>query len=379
MGQFDAVLGNPATRRTFLKGAGMLGATGVLAACRKNVQASGSSASSAIVPIDQEPGLLHVHEWAGYDTKWLYQDYLDEGYEQPKFSFLVNTEGALAKTAAGFQWDVTHPESGYIQDYLNMGAIQPWDTSLIPNFSKLNPVIEATGQIDGKQYEIGLDWGYSGVIIRTDHLDPSVNSYSYLFDDAGAGHISWFDTPWILQQAALVLGIDPDHSFDMTDDELNQCKDYCIEHGKNVYNIWTDFTQMWDDVQQGNVWAAYAWPDAYAALKDKVPVQYIRPKEGTLAWVEGLVLRSDTENYNHAHKFADAWAAASVGTRLISTWGYGHSNLDIDINKIDPDLVKVFGLDDPEKSLSPPLSYLDRYQANRNAYNSAWQEVKSSL
>jgi spermidine/putrescine transport system substrate-binding protein len=379
MGQFDAVLSNPASRRTFLKGAGVLGASGVLAACRKNVQASGSSSSSSIVPIDQEPGQLHVFEWAGYDTKWLFADYLKAGYQEPKFSFLVNTEGALAKTAAGFQWDITHPESGYVQDYLNMGAIQPWDTSLIPNFATLNPVLEATGQIDGKQYEIGLDWGYSGVILRTDHLDPAINSYSYLFDDAGAGHISWFDTPWILQQAGLVLGMDPDHTFDMTDDELNQCKDYCIEHGKNVYNIWTDYSQMWDDVQQGNVWAAYAWPDAYLALKDRVPVQYIRPKEGTLAWVEGLVLRSDTENYNHAHAFADAWSAASVGTRLISTWGYGHSNLDIDLGAIDPDIVKVFGLDDPEKSLSAPESYLDRYQANRNAYNSAWQEVKSAL
>ncbi len=380
MGQFDSVFANPASRRTFLKGVGVMGASGVLAACRKNVNSSAAAApSSSIIPIEDEPGLLHIHEWAGYDTKWLYADYLDAGYETPKFSFLVNTEGALAKTLAGFEWDITHPESGYIQDYLDMGVLQPWDTSLISNFDKLNPVLQQTGQIDGKQYEIALDWGYSGVILRTDMLDPSINSYSYLFDDAGAGHISWFDTPWILQQAGLVLGIEPNHTFDMTPDELEQCKQYCIDKGKNLYNIWVNYTDMWDDVKQGNVWAAYAWPDAYVALKDTVSVDYIRPKEGTLAWVEGLVLRAGTENYNHAHKFADAWAAADVGERLISTWGYGHSNLDIDLSKIDPDVVKVFGLDDPEGSLSEPQSYLDRYQPQRNAYNRAWQEVKASL
>ena len=162
MGQLDAVLGNPATRRTFLKGTGVLAASGILAACRKNVDESGAATAptGSIGPIEDEPGVLHAHEWAGYDAKWLYQDYLDAGYPQPKFSFLVNTEGALAKTAAGFDWDVTHPESGYIQDYLNMGALQPWDTSLMPNFKHLNPVIEASGQVDGKQYEIRLDWGY---------------------------------------------------------------------------------------------------------------------------------------------------------------------------------------------------------------------------
>jgi len=378
MGQFDAVLSNAASRRMFLKGVGVMGASGVLAACRKNVDSTAAPAAS-IVPIDQEPGKLHVHEWAGYDTKWLFKDYLDAGYEEPKFSFLINTEGALAKTAAGFEWDITHPESGYIQDYLNMGAIQPWDTSLISNFPALNPVLQQTGQIDGKQYEIALDWGYSGVILRTDKLDPAANSYSYLFDDAGAGHISWFDTPWIIQQAGLVLGIEPNQTFDMTADELEQCKQYCIEKGKNLYNIWVNYADMWDDVQKGNVWAAYAWPDAYVALKDKVPVEYIRPKEGTLAWVEGLVLRAGTQNYRHGHAFADAWAAASVGERLIGTWGYGHSNLDVDLSKIDPDVVAVFGLDDPEASLSEPQSYLDRFQPQRNAYNRAWQEVKASL
>ena len=380
MGQLDSVLSNPATRRNFLKGAGVLGASAFAAACRKNVQSSAGATSSPTVPIEQEPGTLRVHEWAGYDTKWLYQDYLDAGYPQPKFSFLVNTEGALAKTQAGFEWDITHPESGYIQDYLNMGAIQPWDTSLIPNFAKLNPVIEASGQIDGKQYEIGLDWGYSAPLIRTDMLDPNMDSYEYLFTDEAEGHISWFDTPWILQMAAIAQGMDPDHSFDMTEGELADVTAYTIEKGKrNLYNIWVNYQDMWDDVQTGNVWSTYAWPDAYVALKDKVEVAYIRPSTGTLAWVEGLVLRADTQNYQHAHKFADAWAAATVGTRLIGTWGYGHANLEIDLDKIDPDVVQVFGLDDPEKNLSTPLSYLDRFQPQRNAYNRAWNEVKAAL
>jgi spermidine/putrescine transport system substrate-binding protein len=383
-GELDAVFRNPASRRTFLRGLGVVGASGVLAACRKAVDtnspggaASGSPATH--VPIDQEPGLIHAYEWAGYDTAWLFKQYTNAGYEKPKFSFLVNTEGALAKTAAGYKWDVTHPEVGYIQDYINLGVLQPWDTSLIPNFADLNPVLEETGQIDGQQYEIVLDWGYSGVIIRSDHVDPSINSYSYLFDDANAGHISWFDTPWIIQQAALVQGVPGDQTFDMTPDQLEAAKNYAIEKGKNVYNIWTDYTQMWDDVRQGNVWAAYAWPDAYVVLKADTPVQYIRPKEGVLSWAEGLVLRGDTEDYNHAHKFADAWASVETGTKLISTWGYGHSNTKIDLNKIDPDVVATFGLDDPETNLSEPNSYFDRYQAQRKAYNRAWEEVKASL
>ncbi len=378
MGQFDAVLGNPASRRTFLKGVGVLGGMGVLAACRRQNTSSAVASGATRPAIGDEPGVLHPYEWAGFEKKPIWKDYAAEGYADPKFTFFTNTEQALAKTAAGTTWDTVHPEVGYIQDYINLDAIQPWDTSLISNFGDLNPVLEQAGNINGQQYEIVTDWGYSGVIIRTDHVDPSINSYSYLFDDDLAGHISWFDSPWVLQQAAMVQGVPGEETFDMPADQLDAAKNFCIEKKKNLYNIWVDFTQMWDDVIKGNVWAAYGWPDSWLNTKDEAPTQYIRPKEGVLSWGEGLLLAKNTENYYHAHKFADSWTTPEVGLWLINTYAYGHSNLNVDLSQVPPDVVKVFGLDDPVTNLSAPLSVLDQYQPNRNAYNRAWEEVKNA-
>ena len=373
MGQFDSVMNNPQNRRTFLRSMAVLGGMGVLAACRKDVQSSGSGAStaaSAIPPITDEDGNLKIHEWAGYDAKWLWRDYAKAGYPDPTFSFLTNTEGVIAKTAGGFYWDLTHPEIGYIQDYLDLGAIQPWDTSLISNFSKLDPTLQKTGQLNGEQYEIVLDWGYSGVIIRTDQVDPSINSYSYLFDDALAGHISW-----IISMAHVTLGLESD-PLDATPEDLQAAKEHCIAATKNLHSIWVDYSAMWDDVAKGNVWAAYSWPDTYVVLKDDQPVQYMKPKEGVFTWAEGLILRSETENYHHAHAFADAWASVEVGQRLVSTWGYGHANTDVDLAQIDPDVVEVFGLDDLEAALSSGI--FDAYQPQRAEYNRAWDEVKAA-
>ncbi len=378
--QFDAVLRNRASRRQFLKGAAVMGGSGVLAACRKETTTTpgGGTTTTQRPPIEEESGVLEIHEWAGYESKWIWKEYADKGYPEPKFSFLTNTEGVIAKTQAGFEWDITHPETGYIQDYLNMGVLQPWDTSLIPNFADLSPVLEQHGNVDGQQYEIVTDWGYSGVLIRTDFVDPEINSYSYLFDDANKGHIGWFDTPWIIQQAAMVLGIQGDETFVMDDAQLREATDYCISKVGNVFDIWGNMTKMWDDVRQGNMWATYAWPDAFVVLKEEVPVQYMRPKEGVLSWAEGLVLRADTENYYHAHEFADAWASAPVGQKLVGAWGYGHANVNIDLSQIDPEVVEAFGLEDPETNLAEPASYFDRYQPDRDKYNRAWDEVKAA-
>src|SRR5581483_2194342 len=181
--ELDAVLRSSIGRRAFLKYLAIAGGTGVLAACQKNItsakQGGGASASATRPPLESEPGVLHAYEWAGYEVKPLWRAYAAKGYPDPKFSFFTNTEQALAKTAGGYTWDIVHPEVGYVQDYFNLGAVQPWDTSLISNFPDLNPALEKAGQLDGKQYEIVTDWGYSGVIIRTDHADPSINSYSY--------------------------------------------------------------------------------------------------------------------------------------------------------------------------------------------------------
>ena len=189
MGQFDAVFGNAGVTPHVPEG--RRGSRGERRAGRvpqeRRHERSRRHVPASIVPIEQEPGTAQGHEWAGYDTKWLYADYLKAGYPEPKFSFLVNTEGAMAKTAAGFEWDVSHPENGYVQDYLKMGAIQPWDTSQIPNFAAAEPGAQAAGQVDGKQYEIALDWGYSAPLIRADMLDPNLDSYEYLFTDEAQG------------------------------------------------------------------------------------------------------------------------------------------------------------------------------------------------
>ena len=263
----------------------------------------------------------------------------------------MNTEGALAKTAAGFEWDVTHPESGYIQDYLNMGAIQPWDTSLIPNFAKLNPVLEQAGQIDGKQYEIALDWGYSAPLIRSDHSTrPSTRTRTC------SATTSPGTSPGSTRRGSCrggdSQGMDPNHSFDMTSTELEDVKNFCIEkNGGTSTTSGSNYPDMWDDVQKGNVWATYAWPDAYVALKDKVDVTSTSGRStGTLAWVEGLVLRAE-----HRRTTTTRTRSPTRGptrTRRVADQHLGLRPLEPRHRPVDrstPTSSQVFGLDDPRE------------------------------
>jgi hypothetical protein len=60
----------------------------------------------------------------------------------------------------------------------------------------------------------------------------------------------------------------------------------------------------------------------------------------------------------------------------VTTWGYGHANLDLDLSQVDPDVIEVFGLEDVEAALSSGI--FDAYQPQRAEYNRAWDEVKAA-
>src|SRR6266545_5507081 len=138
-------------RRGFLR---MAGATtvsaAVLAACRKaeNVGggATGTSGTAVHPPIGQEPGNLQVFDWSGYgngdyypdkERLGLWQQYADATGDTPQFILFANDDAGYTKAATGaVRFDVVHPCFYKYRDWVDLGAVQPWDTSLISNFSR---------------------------------------------------------------------------------------------------------------------------------------------------------------------------------------------------------------------------------------------------
>ena len=85
---------------------------------------------------------------------------------------MTNEADALAKIHAGLKPDLFRPYVGWVKYFATSGLVQPWDTSLIPNFKHLNPFMVKAGQYNGKQYGIPDDWGFDAILYRTDKVKP---------------------------------------------------------------------------------------------------------------------------------------------------------------------------------------------------------------
>ena len=221
-------------------------------------------------------------------------------------------------------------------------------------------------QLDGLQYMIPADWGFASVLYRGDKVEPAdgVESWSLLYDERYEGKISWWESPvenfviW-----GYVNGVDD--PWDMSDEELDEAKRFLSEKKKLCRNFWSSYTDLNADVAGGNIWIAYSWQDAWLTAKGEgIDVVYADPEEGRLSWLCGFVLGKDTDQYRHAHAYADTWISKPAAIWMIENYAYGHANASVDLSKLDPSLVQAFRLDDPT-ALDEPKTHIDRFVPRR--------------
>jgi len=390
----DPILERRLGRGDFLKLGALTAGTGILAACGADdaPEPSGAGATTGASepaeerpPIEQEPGNLEVFEWAGYEYPayggkgGVLKPYVDER-GKPKFTFLTSDDQALGKVRAGYRPDIVHPCVDYVGNWVEMGVVQPWDTSLLTNFADLEEPLVTGGQLDGQQYFIPADWGFSSPLYRSDKVEPDgEESWNLFYDERYKGKISWWDSP--LENFVIwgyVNGIDD--PWDMTDEELDEARDFLMSKKNLCRNFWSSQTDLDADIAAGNIWIAYAWAGSYVAAKDAgLDAVYSEPKEGRLGWNCGFVLSAETENFRHAHEFVDTWSSVESAEWIINNYAYGHANTSVDLSKVPEDYVSVFHLDDPEARQEPNAHYARPVTTERRAaYAQRWDEVKAA-
>jgi spermidine/putrescine transport system substrate-binding protein len=334
-----------------------------------------SAAHAASDRLAKETGRLQVLDWAGYEVKPLWSQYLKKYPGQPpKFTFMTNEANALGKLQTGFRPDVVRPYVGYIKDFADSGFFQPWNPKLIPNFKYLNRVMVKAGQIGGKQWGIPADWGFDAILYRTDKVKPKALSWSLLLDDRYKGKIAWFDDLNQLVWAGYYLGFK--QPYNQTDDELKRSQKLLISKKKLVRLMWSSETDLDNAFASGELWIAYAWPNDWVIMKKKgLKVAYVHPREGSLSWIGMLMLGKNTPRYRHAHDFANAWSSVQSATWLENNYGYGEANTRA--RPKSSDLLRVLKLTNPN-AVREPNAHIDRHIPRRRVYARMWQEVKAA-
>ncbi len=346
---------------------------------------SASSATPSEAP-SQEPteapsaepvtGSLSVMEWSGYDDPLYWADFAEKYPDvDVTFDLKISDADIYGAMKAGSQADIFHPYTGWLQFYVDEGLVQEIDTSKLANWDVVPDYFKTVGQIDGKQYFVPFDWGFTSILYNTDHVDD-VTSWSALFDETYDGHISmWDDGPGAVTVSSYIHGYDETA---ITDEQLEAIQAEWTTQAPLNALYWTgEYSDLVPAFQSGDVWLAYSWQGAYATLlAEGMPVAYADPAEGRNSWVGLYGISTDSENVDLAHRFLDEKLGVQAGVNTISNFYYGHVSTEAQAQITDETLIEAFSIDDPtvleRTNFTPNLT-----AEQRDAWTTMWAEVKA--
>jgi spermidine/putrescine transport system substrate-binding protein len=272
-------------------------------------------------------GELTIFDWSGFEIQPLIEPYVAKYGEMPTYAIFADDDEAFQKLSSGFKADVAHPCAQMIQKYRDANLIEPWDTSKITNFDKIDsrflnsPIFKD----DKGVWFIPTDYAYTAIAYNTDEVPAEdVASLQIFTDPKYAGRISLPDNAddvWSL--ALLATGVsDWTH---VTDDQFKAAADWLRAVHPNVVAYWSDPSQLSQLMASGEVVLAWSWNDAVTLLQqEQFPVGFQRmAKEGAANWFCGYVnLKEGPGSEDKAYDFINAWLDNGTAKGLLENIGY---------------------------------------------------------
>ncbi|MBX9465839.1 MAG: extracellular solute-binding protein [Aquamicrobium sp.] len=306
-------------RRTLLKGAASVAGLSLAApfVSRKGF-AQGSS------------GSVNVFAWAGYLNDEMLAAFEEATGIKANYTPYGTNDELLnqlrANNGAGF--DIIWPTVDRVPNYVEFELIQPLDEAKIEVAKCLPSAWENSAKfgavIDGKRYQVPTDWGTEALAFDKEQapLEYGTASYGDIWKEEMAGkatvrgHSSlvglglWLEAEGKLPRPLLDAFASPEAQVEIFDVIVAEA----IARKGNIVQFWNNENEAQGAFRVNGAAIGQTWDSTGAALaKEGLPIGFIAPKEGALAWMEGVSIPSGAENIDQAYAFINWFLTPEAG------------------------------------------------------------------
>lgn len=166
----------------------------------------------------------------------------------------------------------------------------------------------------------------------TEVKEPTEASWSLLYDSKYAGKVAIGDFPTQTPQGTALhlvargLMPPPKRGYaNLTREEYDFVIDYLIDLKKKGHfrTLWSDYGQLVNLLASEEVWLSDAWnPVVEDVKKLGTPCKYALAREGTRAWVIGIMMSSQTRAKEVVYDYANFWLSGWPGAQVASQGYY---------------------------------------------------------
>lgn len=323
------------TRRTFLKGSAAAGAIGVVAPAY--IQNALSSS-----------GEINILMWSDYLPDTFIKSFTDASGIKVNYTGIGSNEEIINKMKAtkGQGFDIVSPTNNRNLQWEPLQLLQPIDMKKVP-IDKVNPAMAKIGEAGWNFGGKGVHWlphiwGTEGIGWRTDLWTPKdgVPSYGDVWADENAGKTMGRPHSMMLGAGLYMETIgelDPGSVWKAYSSEdamrpiWQKITDWCIARKKNIKILWNDADTQKNALLNEGVIVGQTWDGPPLALKTNGdPVTYQAPKEGSMAWVDGMSVPIGAKNMDQIYEFVKFAFQPEPAGKAIDKHGYNSPVLGAD-------------------------------------------------
>ena len=313
---------------------------------RRTLLKAGAAAGAVAVT---GPFFIRRARAAGEINIIMWSDYLPESFTKAfeektgikiNFTGIGSNEELLNKLRAsqGEGYDLCSPTNDRAPQWAELELLQPIDYSKVP----LDNVNDAMAKIGERDWNFGGKgshwiphiWGTEGIGWRTDLWNPEGEfpSYGDVWSEENAGKTMgrahsmmlgaglYMETAGDLEPGSMWAAY---QSEEVMRPVWEKVAAWCIERKPRIKLLWDDADTQKNGLMNDGVVVGQTWDGPPLALKTAgEPVMYRAPKEGAMAWVDGMSIPSGAKNIDEVYAFIDFAYQAEPAGKAIDTHGY---------------------------------------------------------
>jgi spermidine/putrescine transport system substrate-binding protein len=242
------------------------------------------------------------------------------------------------QATGGEGFDLCQPTRDRAPQFQDLGVLAPYDMSKLTNTGNILPsMLEGSASVwtwDGGLYHLPHVWGSEAISFRTDLYkgDLSQLSYGSLWADDVKGHVQarphsmllgiglWMDGNGQLPSNRML------DSFKSEDDMkkiYDQLMPVALEKKAWIKQFWDSADNTKSGLMENDVWIGQTWDGPALSLKKEgKPVGYQAPKEGAIAWLDGISLLKAAKNIDQIYAFLNYLHTPEVSAKAADGSGY---------------------------------------------------------
>ncbi len=322
---------------------------------------------------DKNVETLNIYNWGDYINPDVITQFTKETGIKVNSDYFDSNEIMYAKISmTGASYDLLFPSDYMITKLINENMLQEINFNNIPNFKYIRKSLQTSTFDSNDKYHVPYMWGTLGILYNKTMVKTPVDSWDILWDTNYKNQIIMYESERDSMAAALKkLG----YSLNTTNPkEIDEAKNLLIEQKPLVQAYLGD--PMKDKMIGNDAALALIYSgDALYCIQSNPNLDYAIPKEGSNAWVDGIVIPKNAKNKAAAEKFINFLCRPDIAALNSQYIGYATA-VEAALKDIDPSLSKnpIFW---PSDDILKKQEYFIDVGKDMQLYSDAWTEVLS--